>query len=68
MGGSLKRVSGRDAACGWAVGQLDEDKRRRAVVCDLRHVAVEQEQQRRIRRAELWASVMALAGLLGVHY
>ena len=37
--GSLKEVSGNDAACGWTVAQMDHVKRKGAVVYDLCHDA-----------------------------
>ena len=57
---SLKGVTVRDAACGWAVVQPDNDQ---YAVCGT--MLAEIEVQRTIKRAELWLFTMAFSCLRG---
>ena len=52
--GSVKRVSGRDAACGWAVVQIDYDKVEEPRCAIYGTMLAELELQRTINRRELW--------------
>ena len=63
--GSLNRVSRRDAACGWAVVQLDHDKEEEPWYDMCGTMLDELEVQRTIKRTVLWAFTRALSGLLG---
>ena len=62
---SLKGVSGGDAACGWAVVQVDYDKEEEPVYAISGTMRAELEVQSTIKRAELWAFTMTLASLIG---
>ena len=63
--GSSKEVSGREAACGWAVVQLDEDEDEESLQAHKNAMLAELEAQGTIKRAEMWAFAMALSGLSG---
>ena len=53
ISGSLKGVLGKDAACGWAVVQLDCDKEEEPLYASGGTLLAELEVQRTIKRAEL---------------
>ena len=62
--GSFKGVSGKDAACGWAVLQLDNDKEEEPWYAIHGTMLAELEVQRTMKRAELCAFTM-LPGRVG---
>ena len=63
--GSWKGVSGKDAACGWAVVRLDYDKEEEPWYATSGTMLAELEVQRTIKRAEPRAFTAALAELVG---
>ena len=63
--GSVKGVSGKDAACGWAVVQLDCDTEEEPWLAIYGSILAELEVQRTIKSAEIWAFTMALAEPVG---
>ena len=63
--GSLKRVSGLDAACGWAVVQLDQDMTEEPWYAIYGTMLAMLEVQRTIKRALSWSLTMTVASLIG---
>ena len=63
--GSLKGISVKDVACGWAVVQLDYDKEEEQWYATYGTRLAELYVQRTIKRAQLVAFTMALSELVG---
>ena len=63
--GLLKRVSGLDAACGWALVQLDQDMTEEPWSAIYGTMLAALEVQRTIKSALSWALTMAVASLIG---
>ena len=63
--GLLKRLSGLDAACGWAVVQLDQDMSEEPWYAIYGTMLAMLEVQRTIKSSLLWTLTMAVASLIG---